>query len=66
MMRKPGLTQGAVNFSVSDALAKIPGVSQITTGSGISNGYLQLLTKMAILHRNRSFLLFNRRGKNDE
>ena len=28
--------QRDVNFSVSDALAKIPGVSQITTGNGIS------------------------------
>ena len=28
--------QSAVNFTVADALAKIPGVSEITTGNGIS------------------------------
>ena len=28
--------QNAVNYNVSDALSKIPGISQITTGNGIS------------------------------
>lgn len=28
--------QGSVNYNVSDALSKIPGISQVTTGNGIS------------------------------